>query len=174
MSYGQQQQQQQKKGIQSVKANGNHSLILTQNGHVYVCGNTHSRYLYANLKDDKFKQLVPVPLDLNDNEIIVDISSGGFHYGAVSNAGRVFLWRDTSLGKCIKTSPTLLALTRASPNARSSSSKCITPSIGSKSAAEANTPCSCLPTAKSTGNLHPFFLKKKKKKKKKKTVTKKI
>ena len=103
--------------IQSVEADGSHSLAVTTSGRVYAWGNNGN----GQLGDDTTTYR-PIPTlisftGLQSGETIKDVFAGAYHSHAVTTSGRVYAWGYNFYGQLgdgtttNRTIPTLISFT---------------------------------------------------------------
>ena len=87
-----------KKGLKAIKitSGARHTLILFDNGEVYCFGDNSDKQCFG------FSNYVnePIKIEFGDDCKIIDIQCGFNHSIAKSNTGKIYVWGDSSYGKC--------------------------------------------------------------------------
>ena len=87
-----------KKGLKAIKisSGARHTLILFDNGEVYCFGDNSDKQCigFSNYVNE------PVKVIFDDDCKIIDIECGFNHSIAKSNTGKIYVWGDSSYGKC--------------------------------------------------------------------------
>ena len=74
-----------------------HSLILVEGGLILSCGRNH----YGQLgHGNTMNQSIPKVIEALNGHRITQISAGGYHSGAVSENGDLFMWGYNEQGQC--------------------------------------------------------------------------
>ncbi|XP_067371199.1 alsin-like isoform X3 [Channa argus] len=71
----------------------NHGLLLTQGGQVYSFG----ELLWRDLRIPASAPLLEVSLL---GKMVIRVAAGGFHCGALSEQGNIFMWGENTAGQC--------------------------------------------------------------------------
>ncbi len=82
--------------INKMSTGARHSLVLCSNGEVYCFGDNSDKQCFG------FSNYVnePIKIEFGDDCKIIDIQCGFNHSIAKSNTGKIYVWGDSSYGKC--------------------------------------------------------------------------
>lgn len=77
-----------------------HSSILTSDGRIFTWGNNQYEQLgYTDVINPLLPYDITLMFDLDDNDHLIEISLGGFHSGALTDQGNIYMWGKCSSGQ---------------------------------------------------------------------------